>query len=110
MKKPNVDTPETNAVWNKYGTSWMSIEELVEHSRSLERQRDEALAQLSKEKKLRENACMDWAEDHTHLQKLCWEAGCFEHEVFGTSCGVPGIQDLADLLVSKLKITQNDCQ
>lgn len=45
--------------------------------------------------------CDQWAADHTHLQKLCKQAGFDDLQVFGDSYGVPSISDLADLLHSE---------
>lgn len=45
----------------------------------------------------------DWAEDCTHLQKLCLKAGYSEEEVYGDSYYVPGIMDLADMLFERLE-------
>lgn len=59
--------------------------------------------ELESYKKMQRDACEEWAEDHTHLQKLCREAGCTDDEVEGDSYGVPGISDLADLLQTKHK-------
>jgi hypothetical protein len=42
--------------------------------------------------------CRDYADTHTHLQRLCLAAGCPAHTVEGDSYGVPGIEDLADML------------
>lgn len=47
--------------------------------------------------------CRDWAYDHTHLQKLCREAGVSEQEVEGNSYGIPDISDLADKLWTALQ-------
>jgi hypothetical protein len=52
--------------------------------------------------KIHRMACVEWAEDHTHLQTLCRAAGCTEDEVEGSKYGVPGIMELADLLRDKL--------
>ncbi|MEM6884061.1 MAG: hypothetical protein AAF571_03455 [Verrucomicrobiota bacterium] len=52
---------------------------------------------------------MEWAEDHTHLEELCKKAGCTDYEVYGDSYGVPTIQDLADLLYSKIK-SNGECR
>ena len=46
--------------------------------------------------------CMDWAEDHSHLQKLCREVGCSEHEVEGDSYDAPGIIELANALRKRI--------
>ena len=46
--------------------------------------------------------CMDWADDHTHLQKLCLKAGFSFKEVEGDRYSVPSIMDLADMLFSKI--------
>ncbi|MCK9154735.1 MAG: hypothetical protein M0P12_01325 [Paludibacteraceae bacterium] len=46
--------------------------------------------------------CIEWAEDHSHLQKLCLEAGYDAGEVYGDTFGVPGIQDLADMLFKRI--------
>ena len=60
--------------------------------------------EIEQMRKINSNACEDWAEDHTHLQKLCRAAGCAEHEVEGDRYGVPGIMQLADLLRDKLSL------
>jgi len=49
------------------------------------------------------NYLLDWAHDHTHLQKLCRELEFSEFEVEGDRFGVPGITDLADLLAAKAR-------
>ena len=46
--------------------------------------------------------CLDWADDHTHLQKLCLKAGFSFKEVEGDNYSVPSIMDLADMLFSKI--------
>ena len=46
--------------------------------------------------------CDEWAEDHTHLQNLCREAGCSDLEIEGDNYGVPGIIDLANSLRDRL--------
>ena len=46
--------------------------------------------------------CQDWADDHTHLQKLCREVGYSDDEVDGNSYGVPDIIELADMLRAKI--------
>lgn len=42
--------------------------------------------------------CREWASDHTHLQSLCLKAGIGNDVVNGDSYGVPGIEDLANML------------
>lgn len=54
--------------------------------------------EIEQERAKVKDLCRDWAEDHTHLQKLCREVGCTEFEVEGDSYGVPGVMDLADQL------------
>ena len=45
--------------------------------------------------------CMDWADEHTHLQNLCITAGYTVQEV--TECDpMLSIEDLADLLARKI--------
>jgi hypothetical protein len=46
--------------------------------------------------------CLEWADDHSHLQQLCRDVGCTEHEVEGDSYGVPGISELADTLRKRI--------
>lgn len=48
-------------------------------------------------------SCEEWAEDHSFLQELCKKAGYGDHAIYGDSYGVPGIQDLAQLLFDKIK-------
>jgi len=61
-------------------------------------------AELEREREMRLELCTDWADDHTHLQKLCMAAGCSEQEVEGDKyLGIPSIRDLVDLL-SKVKL------
>lgn len=45
--------------------------------------------------------CDDWATDHTHLQEACIKAGIPKEKVDGY--GVPGIMDLADMIVAELE-------
>jgi len=45
--------------------------------------------------------CKDWADDHTQLQKMCRDVGCTEAEVEGSPDGVPGILELAELLMKR---------
>lgn len=59
-----------------------------------------ATAELQKKYEI---ANQDWAEDHTCLQNLCLKAGIAESKVLGDSYGVPCIQDLAEMLVEKLR-------
>ena len=51
--------------------------------------------------KINKLACIDWAEDHTHLEKLClkWYP---KDKVEGDGYSVPGIMDLADMLDAKI--------
>lgn len=64
------------------------------------REMDEKITDLGKLFKI---ACQEWAEDHTYLQELCLKEGLTEDEVYGDSYGVPGIQDLVEMLVRKIK-------
>lgn len=50
-----------------------------------------------------DSLCNSWAEDHTHLQTLCREAGVPEQAIPGSPDHVPGIQELADMLVARLR-------
>jgi hypothetical protein len=83
----------------------------VRKSDSLERERDEARAELKEKQEIIHRSCVDWAEDHTYLQNLCREAGGTEQEIEGDSYGVPGIIDLANylkqLLIKQQDATQN---
>jgi hypothetical protein len=80
-------------------------------ARRLERERDEARAELKEKQEIIHRSCVDWAEDHTYLQNLCREAGGTEQEIEGDSYGVPGIIDLANylkqLLIKQQDATQN---
>lgn len=60
----------------------------------------ETRAKLARQIAIGHSNSLDWARDHTHLQKLCRERGFSEFEVEGDSFGVPGITDLADMLAS----------
>ena len=59
-------------------------------------------AELTKSEAATKTHCLDWAEDHTHLQELCLKAGFSEDEVYGDSYGVPCIMDLAEMLSARL--------
>ena len=65
-------------------------------------ERDALNFRLAELERINKTSCEEWADDHTHLQKLCREAGCTEYEVEGDSYGVPCISDLADFLAGKL--------
>jgi len=43
--------------------------------------------------------CLDWSEAHTYCQKVALNLGATDFEVYGDSYGVPGIEDLVDLIV-----------
>jgi len=72
-----------------------------------ERELADLRSKLTQLEHINKTSCDDWAEDHTHLQKLCRAAGCTEYEVEGDSYGVPGIIDLADLLAAKLTASES---
>jgi hypothetical protein len=46
---------------------------------------------------------MNWAEDHSYIQRVCQKHGFSELEVEGDQWGVPDIQNLADLLDKKIE-------
>lgn len=48
----------------------------------------------------------DWAADHSHLQKLCIEAGVPFKKAYGDSYGIPSIQDLSDELASRYTLAK----
>jgi hypothetical protein len=46
---------------------------------------------------------VEWADDHSHLQKLCRDVGYSEDEIQGDSIGgIPTIMTLADMLYAKI--------
>ena len=47
--------------------------------------------------------CIDWANDHTYAQIVAKRVGVPEAQVEGDSYGVPGIQDLIDMIVEELQ-------
>lgn len=53
------------------------------------------------------NCNADWAEDHTHLQNLCIQAGISSAAVNGDSYGVPGIIELAEMLAKELQFLRS---
>ena len=75
--------------------------QLLQDITDLEKEEGTLRRELAKEREINRRACLDWAEDHSHLQRLCREVGCTEKEVEGDSYGVPGIRELADLLRRK---------
>lgn len=46
---------------------------------------------------------MEWAEDHTHAQTVARRLGVPQAQVEGDNFGVPGIQDLIDLIAAKVE-------
>jgi hypothetical protein len=94
-----------NLAWQRYRHRESWIDRMIASEArlkiiQLERERDE-------KQEIIRRSCVDWAEDHTHLQNLCREVGATEHEVEGDSYGVPSISDLADCL-KKLLVCQRD--
>lgn len=57
----------------------------------------QALEAIVELKKLLWLECLDWADDHTRLEKLCLKH-LPEEVVLGDSYGAPGISDLVDML------------
>ena len=57
----------------------------------------DAKAAVAELQKLLWYECLDWADDHTHLEKLCRKHLPSE-VVDGDSYGAPGISDFADML------------
>ena len=57
----------------------------------------QALEAIIELKKLLWLECLDWADDHIRLEKLCLKH-LPEEVVHGDSYGAPGISDLADML------------
>lgn len=60
------------------------------------------LGELSKKEKLLKQSCDDWAEDHTYLQETAKRIGIDSKRIYGNSYGVPGIQELVDMIVEHL--------
>ncbi len=46
--------------------------------------------------------CVDWAEDHTYAQTVAKRVGVPANKVEGDSYGVPGIQDLIDMIAERI--------
>ena len=46
--------------------------------------------------------CREWAQDHTHAQKIALKVGVPVALVEGDSYGVPGIIELLDMIAEKL--------
>jgi hypothetical protein len=117
LSAPETDAAiKTQAQWRRPfisytmdGITWDGP--VVDLCRRLERERDEARAELKEKQEIIHRSCVDWAEDHTYLQNLCREAGGTEQEIEGDSYGVPGIIDLANylkqLLIKQQDATQN---
>lgn len=53
--------------------------------------------------RINKRGCDEWADDHTYLQALCRKAGASIDEVEGGDDGMLTLQDLADMLESKLR-------
>ncbi len=50
--------------------------------------------------------CVDWAEDHTYAQTVAKRVGVPAEKVEGDSYGVPGIQDLIDMIAERIPPTK----
>jgi hypothetical protein len=68
----------------------------------------EASTEMDRLAKALMHCAEDWADDHTHLQDLCIKAGIPADEVHGDSYGVPGIQELSNLLAAKIDQLQQE--
>jgi hypothetical protein len=64
----------------------------------LERLRSE----VKKLRKMLRLDCIEWADDHTYAQKVAKRVGVPVDRVEGDSYGVPGIQDLIDMIAERV--------
>ena len=64
----------------------------------------EARAEIERQKETIRLHCSDWAEDHTHAQTVAKHLGIPDAQVEGDSYGVPGIQELVDMIAAKVPI------
>ena len=46
--------------------------------------------------------CRDWAESHTHAQNVAKDLGVPSEMVDGDSYGVPGIEELVDMIAARV--------
>ena len=78
------------------GTPTHGAEVLTEHIKVCEKHPMNSLQKAFK------MSCQEWAEDHTYLQNLAKKIGVSPTKVEGDSYSVPGIQELADMIVEYL--------
>lgn len=69
----------------------MKMSELTEMADALEHQA-----------KMTRLHCLDWAEAHTHAQSVAKRIGVPPDKVDGDSYGVPGIEDLVDMIAERV--------
>lgn len=55
-------------------------------------------------------ACEDWADDHTKMQEKAVAVGIPKEATEGDSYGVPGIQELADLIIEHMRAELAACR
>lgn len=58
-------------------------------------------AEIDTQQNLIRQHSVDWAEAHTHAQTVAKRVGVPESEVEGDSYGVPGIEDLVDMIAAR---------
>lgn len=66
---------------------------------------NELRSELDRVREMLRRECADWAEDYTYAQTVAKRVGVPAEKVEGDSYGVPGIQDLIDMIAARIPKT-----